>query len=266
LVRTLATLVMFMLASGVTVEGTRVRALSAFRKGDFARACQLYAQVARARPASSEAWNDLSLCQFRRGDIDAGRAAAARAILTGTQTDRLHAYFNLARFARSEMDASLRQWSEVQEEGELPIKVSCFEVPPVPGCSSPLWQCDWVRLNPFANHSDLHHGEARFGRSEQEARDSVAPPIVFSDVDEFFESPGLWNEVECPASGSAHECTIVWVDACARRVGLVCTDETVLCSGERTKPRTIADEASFDLPEPRDGGVNAPATAADGGP
>jgi Flp pilus assembly protein TadD len=66
-------------------------------KGEFDKACPLFAQVTQRQPRNGAAWADLSLCELRRGRKDEALAASWRAVRLGDEKARRHAYFNLAQ-------------------------------------------------------------------------------------------------------------------------------------------------------------------------
>lgn len=90
-------LTLLLLAHGAApaAPSPRDAALASFRKKDYARACPLFAEAARAEPENGAIWADLGLCELRRGRKAASVRASLRAVVHGDERTRSNAYFNL---------------------------------------------------------------------------------------------------------------------------------------------------------------------------
>lgn len=71
---------------------------AAYRKGNLAKACALFAQVVKETPGDASGWSDLGLCLARQGKKAEALVAMDRAISLGDETTRKAAYYNLGKF------------------------------------------------------------------------------------------------------------------------------------------------------------------------
>jgi tetratricopeptide (TPR) repeat protein len=190
------------------------RATALYRAKQYAQACPLFAQVTHQLPSSAPAWNDLALCELRRGQNDRAFTALARVLALGDLAERKKAYFNLALLA-----PSLQAGDD---------ETGCREVRPVPGCKQRLWRCNhnaWGGGSTSAYQSEV----VSFGTTLEAAQ--VAEPSL-QLVDVAFD----WIPPRDEASADPHACLeagtdrtrqLLWVDPCGGRLAMMCRTRDV---------------------------------------
>jgi tetratricopeptide (TPR) repeat protein len=179
-------------AAAPSAEELRAQATSLYQRRQYAPACTLFRQAHQLRPDDAELLADLGLCQLKAGQPTAA-LASFRAALQAPKVDaetRRNVFYNLGLLEHDETPEWLRQ--STADCRELPSSVA--------QCTQTLSVC----LKPIANATTT-------GTVLQVGEQSVT-----------------WAAQRCVdrASCQARVCRVVWVDGCAHRVGLFCTQTT----------------------------------------
>jgi Tetratricopeptide repeat len=176
-------------AAAPSADELRAQATSLYQHKQYALACKRFGQAHRLRPDDAELLADLGLCQLKAGQ-PAEALASFRAALQAPKVDaetRRNVFYNLGVLAHDETPEWLRQST-----------ADCRELPSSDAqCAQTLSVC----LKPVANATTT-------GTLLQVGEQSVT-----------------WDAQRCADATScqARVCRLVWVDACAHRVGLFCT-------------------------------------------
>lgn len=180
--------------------GPKEAATAAYRRGDLATACRLFAQAVREQPTDASGWSDLGLCLARRGDRDSAVEAMDRAISSGDAAVRKAAYFNLGK--QRLRSFGLAQLIEADE------KLTDWPVPA--GCDR-QWS---VRADSFnsCGTSYCHAGAGLWVGPRQQLESRVSDPDADYDVTTF-RSTQEFCERDCWRYGTCDPCGLITRDA-----------------------------------------------------
>ena len=218
------------------------KALVLYKQKNYDAACPLFESAAKAKPKNGAIWGDLGICELRRGRLAASIHASRLAIRFGTGEVREAAYYNLGLASAAV---------------ELPSS-GCITVLSTPesGCSKAAFACmaSWIQYGTGMG-SD---GTALFlGDRYEQVQESAAsvdglygdpgdPPdaLAFSRNWRCFDWCARHPEYNCVDDcdeGPLRSCSVVFVDACERRAGYVCTEWEAVDG----KKRVFAGELAF---------------------
>jgi tetratricopeptide (TPR) repeat protein len=254
-----------------TFSALRERGRRAYRAQRFAEARDLFRAAAAMRPDDPDVVVDLALSLQHLGDSEAAIAANRTAIrLASTTKDgkperarraRRAAYFNLGK-----LKAGRKLEPDPAEKEDL----TCLALSSEAGCATSLAACVGSGVG-GGNHWHQEFTAARFAPSRAVAR-------TVEDDDTFhafrLDYPGIGadpehthdqadapyydvtlsyyganrrpapDEADIDVSQEESTCTVVHVDACARRLGLYCTWGSWE-EGVTAKPKAAAIELTF---------------------
>jgi len=244
-------------------DSPQAAALAAFKRKDYARACPLFAEAARAQPENGAVWADLGLCELKRGRKAESVRASLRAVLKGRT--RTNAYFNLGQ-------------AGVALPFPPPGRCTAWKAPDELGCPQRVEACH-VSLQGFGYKGQGRNSFALLGRcGEGCPRPSVPenptlplkdvpmlaalddftgrsdwPALLLYDDDvqeafgEIENEDGTTTQIHGTGGTIATDCSVVVLDACRGRAGLFCTRTEELPHGG-TRVERAGHEHRFRVP------------------
>jgi hypothetical protein len=201
------------------------KALALYKQKKFDAACPLFESAAKAKQKNGAIWGDLGLCELKRGDVAASIHASNLAARFGDDSVRQAAYYNLGLASASIALPSYH----------------CITVLSTPdsGCSKPAFACveTWEQygtgVGQDGNVLYLSDSHEKLQQHVKEMGDLYGDPgdppegRAFSRNQRCFSWCARHPEYHCTDDcdeGELLSCSVVFVDACQRRAGYVCTE------------------------------------------
>lgn len=206
-------------------DALRKTATQHFRARRYAQACPLFERVARLVPKDPSAWADLGVCLVKLGRGSESIQASSKAASFGPGPIAKNAFYNLMLAGVSK---------NLPDPGDEPI---CQALSSDSECATKVFVCARHALQEDDGQGGGVTGTAvGFGVSKEEAMKSA-------------QTRDHWFHVSdhVGAYFYASSCTLVFLDGCTRRAGMVCTTEPGRAAGVEVedRPRTEAAEVAF---------------------
>jgi hypothetical protein len=218
------------------------KALALYKQKKYDAACPLFESAAKAKPQNGAIWGDLGLCELKRGHVVASVHASRLAVRFGNDKVREAAYHNLGLASAS---------VELPPSGCITILST-----PESGCSKAAFACmaSWLQHGTgMGSDGTTLFLDDRHEQVQENARlvdgmygDPGDPPdaLAFSREWRCFSWCARHPEYKCVddcEEGPLRSCSLVFVDACERRAGYVCTEWEEV----NGKKRAFAGELAF---------------------